>query len=100
MPGLTPYSAFEEALELGKDECLKKLKVDLERNSFEGIHDTMSWWACFNEKPDVLSPSFGMENDLFPDYSEHSSSKSQKKKKKAKKKKRKQAKASKKKNRR
>jgi Protein of unknown function (DUF1186) len=98
--GLTAYSDFEDALELGKDECLEKLKIDLERNSFEDIHDAMSWWACFNEKSDVLSPSFGMEDGLFPDDSGHPSSKSQKKKKKAKKKKRKQAKASKKKNRR
>lgn len=100
MPGMTNYSDFEDALELGKDECLEKLKVDLERNSFEDIHDTMSWWACFNDKSDVLSPSSGMGNGLLPDDSGHPSSKSQEKKKKAKKKKRKQAKASKKKNRR
>ena len=100
MPGMTAYSDFEDALELGKDECLEKLKVDLERNRFEDIHDSMSWWACFNEKSDVLSPSSGMENGLLPDDSGHPSSKSQKKKTKAKKKKQKQAKASKKKNRR
>lgn len=98
-PGLTPYSEFEEALELGKDECLEKLRVDLERNSFEDIHDSMSSWDCFNEKSDILLPSFGMENGLFPDNSGHPFSKSQKKRKKAKKKNRKQAKASKKKNR-
>ena len=89
MPGMTHYSDFEYALEIGKNKCLEKLKSDFERNSFEGIHETMSWWACFNE------PS-----DSFPDYSVPPSKKPTKNKKKAKKKKRMQAKASRKKNRR
>ncbi|MBT3805341.1 MAG: DUF1186 domain-containing protein [Desulfobacula sp.] len=100
IPGMTHYSDFEEALEIGKDKCLEKLKANLERNSFEDIHDTMSWWACFKEKPDTFSSSFGMENYLLPDYSVPSSKKPPKARKKVKKKKRKQAKASRKKNRR
>ena len=92
-PGMIHYGAFEEALKMGKDKCLEKLKEDLERNSYEDMHKAMSWWACFNEKSDVLSPLLSSI-----DYPTPTSKKT--KKTKSKKKKRKQTKASKKKNRR
>ena len=99
MPGLIHYNDFEEALALGKDKCLDKLKTGLERNSMDDIHGTMSWWACFNEENLFFSPSSGAGNDAIPYYSELPSNKS-KKNKKIKKKKRKQGNASRKKNRR
>lgn len=86
MPGMIHYTDFEEALKIGKNKCLEKLKVDLERKSFENIHDIMSWWACFNEKSDTLPASFGMENDLFSNYSVPSFNKPKKNKEKTKKK--------------
>ena len=100
MPGMTHYRDFEEALELGKDKCLEKLKTGLERNSLDDIHGAMSWWACFNEGSDTFSSASGMENDLYPDYFPPPSKKLKKNKINAKKKKRKQTKASRKKNRR
>lgn len=81
MPGMTHYSDFEEALELGKDKCLEKLKTGLERNSLDDLHGAMSWWACFNEASDIFSSSFSMENDLYPDYFTPPSKKSKENKK-------------------
>jgi len=126
MPGMIPYSEFEDALKLGKNKCLERLKIDLERHSLDDIHGSMSWWACFNpnigpdspqpaaeqgpelglgfkpllEESKFFSSSTDLKGDFYPSDNEQTSSKSQKNKKKAKKKKRKQAKASKKKNRR
>lgn len=100
MSGMIQYSDFEKALELGKDKCLERLKIDLERHSLDDIHAAMSWWACFNEESKAFSSSSGVDNNYFSNYSDQPPSKSHKKKKRAKKKKRKQAKASKKKNRR
>jgi hypothetical protein len=97
MPGMIPYSEFEDALKLGKNKCLERLKIDLERYSLDDIHGSMSWWACFNEESNFFSSSTDLKDDFYPSDNEQTSSKSQKK---AKKKKRKQAKASKKKNRR
>jgi len=85
-------------LELGKEKCLEKVKVDLERQSLDDIHASMSWWACFKKESKAFPSSTGFENDYYPDYSGQPSRKSLKNKKKAKKKKRKQAKASRKKN--
>ncbi len=100
MPGLISYTAFENALKLGKDKCLEKLIMDLERDRLDDIHARISGWACFNKETKPVSSSDVMDNGLFSDYSHHGSTKSQMNKKKNKKKKRKQAKASKKKNRR
>jgi uncharacterized protein DUF1186 len=97
MPGMISYSEFEDALKLGKNKCLERLKIDLERHSLDDIHGSMSWWACFNEESKTFSSSTDLKDDFYPSDNEQTSSKSQKK---AKKKKRKQAKASKKKNRR
>jgi len=55
MPGMIPYSKFEDALKLGKNKCLERLKIDLERHSLDDIHGSMSWWACFN--PNIGSDS-------------------------------------------
>ena len=100
MPGIIQYSYFEKALDLGKEKCLERIKIDLERHSLDDIHASMSWWACFNEESRAFPSSEGIDNDYFSGYSEKPSSKTLKNKKKTKKKKRKQAKASRKKNRR
>ncbi|MBW2741736.1 MAG: DUF1186 domain-containing protein, partial [Deltaproteobacteria bacterium] len=55
MPGMIQYSEFEDALNLGKNKCLERLKIDLERHSLDDIHGSMSWWACFN--PNIGSDS-------------------------------------------
>jgi hypothetical protein len=102
MPGLISYNAFENALKLGKDKCLEKLKMDLERDRLDDIHARMSWWACFNEKATTIATPDFMADGFSPDFSGQGTFTSQKsnKNKKSKKKKRKQAKTSKKKNRR
>jgi len=49
--GMIGYEDFKEALADRKEKCLERLKIDLERRSLDDLHDSMSWWACFNEKP-------------------------------------------------
>ena len=101
--GMIRYEDFKKALEDGKEKCLKMLKTDLERRSLDDIHESMSWWACFNEESQSYSAPDGLENKIHPNHPnnfDQSNQKFKKKKSKTKKKKRKQAKASKRKNRR
>ncbi len=101
-PGVIQYEEFNKALEDGKERCLERLKIDLAGRALDDMHESMSWWACFDEEPQFYS---AQDPDDLMDYphlfnSDPSTYKIEKKKKKAKKKKRKQAKASKRKNRR
>jgi hypothetical protein len=101
-PGMIQYEHFNKALEDGKERCLERLRTDLKRQSLDNIHDSMSWWACFNEESQIYS---AQDPDDLINYSrltpsDQSIHKINKKKKKAKKNKRKHAKASKRKNRR
>ncbi len=98
--GIIGYQDFKRALVDGKEKCLERLKIDLERQSLDDIHDSMSWWACFNEEPQSHAPPDAFKSDSLPINLDQSKPKSKKEKTKAKKKKRKQAKASKRKNRR
>ncbi|UCE08456.1 MAG: DUF1186 domain-containing protein [bacterium] len=98
--GMIRYEDFKKALEDGKEKCLEELKADLERRSLDDIHDSMSWWACFNKKSQFFSTPDGLKNNTHPTNFDQLTHKLKKKKHKAKKKKRKQAKASKRKNRR
>lgn len=54
-PGMIRYEHFNKVLEDGKERCLEQLKTDLERQSLDDIHDSMSWWACFNEESQIYS---------------------------------------------
>ena len=98
--GMIRYEEFETALDDGKEKCLERLKIDLERRSLDDIHDSMSWWACFNKEPQFNSAPDGSKNNTHLTNFDQSTYKFKKKKNMAKKKKRKQAKASKRKNRR
>ena len=98
--GIIGYKDFKRALAEGKEECLERLKTDLERQSLDDMHDSMSWWACFDEEPQSYAVPDGFKWDNLPTNLAQSEPKPKKKKNKAKKKKRKQAKASKRKNRR
>ena len=98
--GMIRYEDFKKALADGKEKSLERLKIDLERQSLDDIHDSMSWWACFNEEPQSHAPPDGFEKNKQQNNLDQSTPKFKKKKNKAKKKKRKQAKASKRKNRR
>lgn len=91
--GTIGYEEFEDALRDGKEKCLNNLKMDLEYRSLDNIHDSMSWWACFNQENE---PSIGSFTDSLAEI-DRTKKKSNKKKTK---KKRKMTKASKKKNRR
>ena len=64
MTGMIQYSYFEKALELGKEKCFEKVKIDLEQNSLDDIHASMSWWACFNEGSKTFSSSSGSEGRI------------------------------------
>lgn len=94
-PGMIDYQSFEFALGSDKNEHLENLRKDFERSSLDNIHDSMSWWACFNPEPEGPFPMeyhpaepTGVRSNKFKDQ------------KKSKKKKRKMSKASKRKNRR
>ncbi len=90
-PSIIGYADFENALSTQKENSLERLKDDFLRNSLNDLHESMDWWACFNEKKeDYYDSSF-----LSLDYK-----KPKKEKIKTKKNKRKQTKASRKKNRR
>ena len=98
--GIIRYEDFKKALADGKEKCLERLKADLERQSLDDIHDSMSWWACFNEDQQSYAAPDSFKKDKHPTNVDQSKPKFKKKKSKTKKKKRKQAKASKRKNRR
>jgi hypothetical protein len=98
--GIIRYKDFQNALEDGKEKCLERLKTDLERRSLDDIHDSMSWWACFNEKSKPYPALDSFVNNTRPAKLDQSTQKIRQKRNKAKKNKRKQAKASKRKNRR
>ena len=100
--GIIRYEDFENALEDGIEKCLERLKTDLEGRAIDDMHESMSWWACFDEEPQFYSAQDPDDLINYPHFTHSAPSPSQieKKKKKAKKKKRKQAKASKRKNRR
>jgi hypothetical protein len=99
-PGMIRYEDFKKALADGKKTCLERLKADLERNSLDDIHDSMSWWACFNEDQQSYAAPESFKKDKCPTNLDQSKPKFKKKKSTTKKRKRKQAKASKRKNRR
>lgn len=94
-PGMIDYQAFEDALRHDRNKHLENLRENFERRSLDNIHDSMSWWACFNPEPEG---SFPMD---YPPVNPTGrlSNKSQNQKR-TKKKKRKMSKASKRKNRR
>jgi len=98
--GMIRYEDFKKALEDGKEKCLGRLKADLERRSLDDIHESMSWWACFNKESQFYSAPDDLNNTTFPTNFDQPNHKFKKEKNKAKKKKRKLAKAAKRKNRR
>jgi hypothetical protein len=101
-PGVISYEAFETALEDGKEECLGRLKADLELRSLDDIHASMSWWACFNKESQLAPTSSDLDSPAHFDVFDQPARnfKKKRKKNKAAKKKRKQAKAARRKNRR
>ncbi|MGD8975400.1 MAG: DUF1186 domain-containing protein [Desulfobacterales bacterium] len=94
-PGMIDYQSFERALRRDKNSHLEDLRKDFKRRSLDNIHDSMSWWACFNPEPEEPLPM-----DYPPESLTGMLSNRSQKQKRAKKKKRKMAKASKRKNRR
>ena len=98
--GMIRYEDFKKTLADGKEKCLDRLKSDLERRSLDDIHGSMSWWACFNEEPQLTATPDTFKMDKHPTNLDQSKPKFKNKKNKAQKKKRKQAKTSKRKNRR
>lgn len=51
-PDFIGYESFEHTLIRSKQQALRRVKADIQRESPENVHDYMSWWACFRpEKP-------------------------------------------------
>jgi hypothetical protein len=48
---------FQRAISRGKEQCLLDLQGELERRSLDDLHESMSWWACFEENPQDLTPA-------------------------------------------
>ncbi len=48
-PGYISPEDFENILQIGKDECLAKLKQKVQDRQIDNLHDSMSWWACFKQ---------------------------------------------------
>ena len=48
-PGYIGLDSFEEALAVGKEECLENIKKEIKLRTLDDIHAVMSWWACFEE---------------------------------------------------
>jgi hypothetical protein len=95
-PVMINYESFQLALNHNREQHLEELKKDYERRSLDNIHDSMSWWACFNSEPkDLDATAFSPAN-----MAGRFSSKPRIQNKAKKKKKKKMAKASKRKNRR
>jgi hypothetical protein len=98
-PEFIGYDEFVEVLEKGKDKCINRLQENLKRRQTRNVHDSMSWWACF-EQPQKIShrksPVDLFEKEQLSTRKPQVASKQNKKKKKSK---RKQVKASKKANR-
>lgn len=92
IPGEIRYESFEKTLKDGKEKCLENLIGISEYRSLDDIHQSMSWWACFEQNEPVLLD----EDPKSPDIYQTPAIKKQKKKKK---KKRKMAKKSKRRNR-
>jgi len=47
--------SFRSALARGKEKCLVELRTELEDRSLNDVHKSMSWWACFQERPQRLA---------------------------------------------
>jgi len=78
--GMIRYADFKNALADGKEKCLERLKIDLERQSLDDIHDSMSWWACFKEDPQFDPAPNGFNNNIHPTNFDQSTHKLKKKK--------------------
>ena len=50
-PGHIDLDDFQRAISRGKEQCLLDLQDELEGRSLDDLHASMSWWACFEEKP-------------------------------------------------
>ena len=91
-PGMVGYASFEKALEDGKQKSLYDLEQHYKHRSKDNFHESMSWWACFNQD-NVGRPNAKLQ---IASFNQAKPIKSPKKKKK---KKRKMAKKSRRKNR-
>lgn len=58
---------FQRAISRGKEQCLLDLQGELERRSLDDLHKSMSWWACFQEKPEQSIPG-GLTGRKPSDY--------------------------------
>ncbi|MGR3218243.1 MAG: hypothetical protein ACUZ8H_00310, partial [Candidatus Anammoxibacter sp.] len=38
----------------GKEKCLLNLRHELDNRQLKNIHDSMSWWACFEQPRKAL----------------------------------------------
>ncbi|MBN1904956.1 MAG: DUF1186 domain-containing protein [Deltaproteobacteria bacterium] len=67
-PGYIGLDSFEEALKAGKEECLERIKRDMECRCLDDIHTVMSGWACFEENQNRGFYEGDYDNDDDFDY--------------------------------
>ena len=53
--GYVGYEEFTEVLKEGKEKCIESLRAKIKERQIDNIHDSMSWWACF-EQPEKSLP--------------------------------------------
>ena len=61
------WNSFHVALKKGKEKCLAQLREEYARKALDDIHESMSWWACFQpENSNLFSSSSTLENTSVP----------------------------------
>lgn len=53
--GYIGHEEFTEILKGGKEKCLDNLRAKIQERQIVNIHDSMSWWACFEQPQRTLS---------------------------------------------
>ena len=55
-PSFISYHDFENALKAGQKKCYEKIRMNLQQNSLDDLHNRMSWWACFRQEKSLVAP--------------------------------------------
>lgn len=53
--GYIDHEDFTEILKGSKEKCLDRLRTNIQERQIDNIHDSMSWWACFEQPQRSLS---------------------------------------------
>lgn len=56
------YEEFTEVLQIGREKCLDNLKAQIQEKQIDNIHDSMSWWACFDQPQRSLTRNTSIDD--------------------------------------